>query len=202
MERRNLRLVTFVALWLAPALVGAQDLAAAAAKEKARRKQLPASSGKVYTDRDVAGHEDPAGDPGTAQTETAGARPGGAGAPVRAAAPARGTGTGSESAWQARAASARANIVAAEANYADVVSKANSQAANGTPKGTDCNIPASVVRQGTEAMKRWSCQQSPVAPNLALGVEPARRAVVAAKEALRRLEDDARRAGVPAGWLR
>ncbi len=113
--------------------------------------------------------------------------------------------------WRGRVAKARADITAAETRLARADAEAKKTmygtAAPPTESGT-CNIPDYVVRQGSEAIKKWSCTTSDGYSDLRkhgvslAAVEAAKADLERARTALADLEEEARRAGALPGWLR
>jgi hypothetical protein len=167
-----------------PATAGAESLADAARREKARREKVQAATGKataVVTETELAASK---GELATVLSGPAGrpaARASG-GAPPRT--PAAG-GSGSddrEEYWRSRMGEARARLAAAEARY-ETLDRAIRL---GQPGIYDSN----------GRRRAYSLQ------SLKAMADEAQAEVEEARRAMARLEDDARRAGALPGWLR
>ena len=171
-------IVAFAAtLCLFPAFGHTDDLAALARKEKARRAKL-ATPGKVLTETDAKS--------GANVTETG---------PVAAATPApvtvRESTDGARASWKARADAARAAIAAAEKALEQ------QERESVTYRSDLTQVSAADAQDPLRLQKR----EAKIAEMYKL-VETRKAAVAAARAALVALEDEARRASVPPGWLR
>jgi polyhydroxyalkanoate synthesis regulator phasin len=161
-------------------LLLAQSLGEVAEKEKQRRTGKPA---KVYTNEDLpqsSASPKPSSAPVPAAARSA-ARP----AADDSAARAR-----EQAAWRGRAAAARADVARSEARVAQLERQLAELANPMRYRQQNPQDPYNVLTQDQE---RVGLQQQ---------LEEARRAVDAAKKALENLEEEARRRGVPPGWLR
>jgi hypothetical protein len=193
-----------------------QDLGEAAAKEKARRKKL-AAAGKSYTGEDLErGRPAPAPTPTPAPASSSPAataasrgrvRRSGVSAPQAApreegaetegegqTEPTSVTDTGAEAHWRDRANAARKAIAEAEKALADAQAKYDS-----TRKGAMTQpLPIDAMRQVPQSPFVKDQELLSAEKNLA----SAKSALDAARTALSDLEEEARRKGIPPGWLR
>ena len=174
---------TLVALLLGTVVL-AQSLAEIAEQERKRRKS---TQGKVYTNDDLekrpTDRPRPSPSPGTATPRAGSAAPRGeADSPAE-----RRT---EEAAWRARAAGARAAVKAAQNAVAEVQAKMRGPQSQPTPSDG--------LRQDPDFLLTTSKEREELAERMAA----AQAALTAAREALSALEDEARRAGIPPGWLR
>lgn len=174
----------------APALASAQTLADVARAEEARRKSVTAPA-KVYTNSDLT--VDPSAPPPSAApapaTPAAPATPGATDAPGNAtpAAPAQPEVGGHDQAWwKQRITTAQTNLDRAKM-FADAL-QSRINALNTDFVNRDDPAQRSVIEQDR---------------NKALAeLERVKKDVDAANKAIADIEDEARRAGVPPGWLR
>lgn len=165
------------ALCLFPLPGHADDLAALARKEKARRAKVTAP-GRVLTEADAKS--------GTTTAETA---------PAAAATPApvtvRDSTEGARASWKARADAARAAIATAEKALEQQEREAVTYRSDLTQvSAADAQDPLRLQKREAKIAEMYKL------------VETRKAAVAAARAALVALEDEARRAGVPPGWLR
>ena len=174
--------LALVALWLAPHSAG-QDLAAVAKKEKDRRAKV-ATPVKVLTEED--GKE--AGTKGTGSVTISGDAP--------AHAPASQGSTGAtdpsqRAAWKARADRARQGVTAAESTLVNLEKEVAAYRSDiAPPSAAEVQDPMRLQKRDAKIFE------------MNKQIEAQKAAVVAAKKALADFEDEARRSGVPAGWLR
>lgn len=179
----------FVALLAPSAFLQAQesDVVAASEKEKERRKK---ASGKAttYTDRDLPG---PASSESPSPDANVSPRPSPTPGETR-------SGVRSESHWRNRAQGLRDAITAAEAR----VKRAEEDYGAARRPGSQ-PLPSDVVTpEGGLAQLPTDPAFNPEADRLQKALEDARAALALAKKALDDIEEEARKAGVPAGWLR
>jgi hypothetical protein len=183
--------------WMLPAAASAQSLAEVARAEGARRGRL-AKQAKVYTNQDLT--RDPTAP--TSVPAPTGSSPGqpGAGGPGGSSAPAdNGAGQASsdavpaepepartESYWRERMTTARAAQQRAQMFASALQSQINA-------------LTTDFVNRDDPA-QRTSIEQNRLKAMAEL--ERVQRDVAASTTALRDIEDEARKAGVPAGWLR
>lgn len=164
-------------------VVSAQSLAELAAKEKERRKHLSGTN-KVYTNDDLerisAGEAHPAATPAPR-----GSRSGADDASSESDARKR-----QEAFWRADLGRARGKVRAAEARVADLEARIADLSEDRRPSPPDLLDPSRLQKR--EAEKRKAIGQ----------LEEAREALADARKALDALLEEARRKGVPPGWLR
>lgn len=160
-----------------PAL--AQDLAALARKEKARRAALNKPA-KVYTEAD-RGEGAPAKEATSSPAESA--------PPARAARPE--STAGLEASWRTRALRVRQALAAAETTLAKM------EKDFATFRSDLTQVSAAEAQDPLRLQKR---DQKIAEMNKQIEAQKA--AVSEARKAIANFEDEARRAGVPAGWLR
>jgi len=227
MSKRATRALLIVAVLAITARAGAQTLGEAAAREKERRaKQSSDKPAKVYGDEELAKAKGSSYTQLDGPTPTASATPSPgatASSPAVAAAvagPASGTGsvaassasgfsTRDESSWRSRAKAARARVTSLEAEVKELDAKATGSAF-GSGVTETCYQPQRVSSKEQEqavqdCMKRR--QNQPLRENAERGqvmdrLARAREALAQAKRAVTDLEEEARKAGVPAGWVR
>jgi hypothetical protein len=157
------------------------DLAELARKEKERRAKL-AKPTKVLTEKD--GQD--AAAKGTGSVTALG------GAPADASSTTPSTSTEVQQAsWKQRAEQARAAVASAQSQLAKMESDLTKFRSDLTP------VSAAEAQDPLRIQKREAR-----AAEMAKEVEAQKAKVVAAQKALAALEDQARREGVPAGWLR
>jgi hypothetical protein len=165
---------------LFPLPVGAQSLGDAAAKENARRKEAEAKQKQkppTYSNDDLE-------HPGAPKTKDASPSPVPPPTPFTDPNHAP-VSQKDEASWRARAATARAGVKAAQ----DKVASLEAQSQNLLTKR--------LLSTDTNEILRLSAEQKVIIDQ----IEPAKGAVEAARKALQDLEDEARRASVPPGWL-
>lgn len=199
--------VLFLVLLIGLAVSGtaaAQSLAAIAQKEEARRKAIKKPS-RVYTNQDVtpSGRPGPAsavdtGTPGTAQAGAQGAAPEAAGRqPAEQAGAAESTEAGEEKTdeelraedearWRDRMRDARAALERNQIFEQALQSRINALWADFTAR----DDPAQ--RAAIEAERRKAITQ----------LDRVKAEIVEQQKAIADIEEEARRAGVPPGWLR
>ena len=188
MTRLRRRSLALLVVFLPSALL-AQDLATLAKKEKERRAKV-AKPVKVLTEDDGkeaaakgAGSVTPLGGeaPPAASASPAPSSAGHAAAELEA----------QKAAWQARAATARASVTSAEQALAQMEKDLATYRSDITPvSAADAQDPMRLQKREArivEMNKQIAAQKGAIAD---------------AKKALAAFEDEARRAGVPAGWLR
>ncbi len=170
---------------LLPALAQAQDLAALARKEKERRAKV-AKPVKVLT-------EDDGKEAGVKGTGAVTALPDAA---STAAAPTERQGggdtrEGQQAAWKQRADAARAAVTNAEKTLAQMEKDVAALRSDMTPvSATDAQDPMRLQKRDQKVFE------------MNKQIEAQKAAIAAAKKAVIDLEEEARRAGVPSGWLR
>jgi hypothetical protein len=178
-----------LAAWLVPAMAGAQSLAGVAKAEEARRKQQPKPA-KVYTNQDLKR------DPTTPTPAAAPAAPtGGAAAampaPTEAAAPATEpaappTPARDQAYWRGRMTAARDQLDRSQTFAAALQSRIDALTLDFVNR--DDPAQRSVVEQNRlKALAE---------------LERVQREIASQTKAITAIEDEARKAGVPAGWLR
>jgi hypothetical protein len=188
-----------VAAWALPAPAGAQSLADVARKEQARRQQAGKPS-KVYTNQDLAPSREPAA-PAPTPGDNAGAVGHHAGVPP-ATAPAEAGGASTdrqppatdaprepergEKYWRERITAARADLERLQ-TFADAL-QARIGALTLDFVNRDDPAQRAVVEQN---------RQKAVAE-----LERVQRDIAAQTKTISGIEDEARKAGAPAGWLR
>lgn len=171
-------IVAFAAtLGLLPSFAHPDDLVALAKKEKARRARVTAP-GRVLTETDAKA--------GANVTETVIVA-----VPTPAPVIVMESTDGARASWKARADAARAAIVAAEKALEQ------QERESVTYRSDLTQVSAADAQDPLRLQKR----EAKIAEMYQL-VEVRRAAVAAARAALVALEDEARRAGVPPGWLR
>jgi hypothetical protein len=179
--------------WLLPAAAGAQSLADVARSEEARRGRVGKSS-KVYTNQDLKrditmpppSPEPAAGASGHGDGNAAA----GAAAPAPAAgtdgAPAAESPTKNEAYWRDRMNSARSNLQRSQMFASALQSQINGLTTDFVSR--DDPAQRAVIEQNRlKAMAE---------------LEKVQREIAAANKAISDIEDEARKAGAPAGWLR
>jgi hypothetical protein len=186
-------------LGLVPVAADAQSLAALARREESRRKDQPKPS-KVYTNQDLTrDHTPPAPAPAPAAAAPAygahadGAAPAPAPAAAAAEAPSIGTDASAiatpardQKYWQARIAAARADLERSR-TFADAL---ESRIAALTTDFVNRDDPA----------QRAVIEQNRL--KAVAELERVQREIAAHTRTISGIEDEARKAGVPAGWLR
>lgn len=161
------------------AALPADDLAALARKEKARRAAL-AKPARVYTESDRG-----AGAPAKDATPPSAATP----TPARPAAPE--STAGLEASWRTRALRVREALAVAEKTLAQL------EKDFATFRSDLTQVSAAEAQDPLRLQKR---DQKIAEMNKQIEAQKA--AVSEARKAIANFEDEARRAGVPAGWLR
>lgn len=175
------------------AVAGAQSLADVARQEQSRRKQAPAPT-KVYTNQDLARVDAPAATPAAATPAAEAAAPqaaapeGAAAAapPSRPATDARPEPEKGEKYWRERVGTARGDLERSK-TFAEAL-QARIGALTQDFVNRDDPGQRAVVEQN---------RQKAVAE-----LERVQREIAAQTKAIAGIEDEARKAGVPAGWLR
>lgn len=162
--------------------VSAQDLASLARKEKARRAKL-ASPGKVLTESDVTAQS---GAVSQASSETPAA-----GVPQPEPSPSPVDPAAQKALWKGKAQAARDEVTKAE----DALAQLELELA--TFRSDLTQVPADEAQDPLRLQKR----EARIA-EMQKAVVGQKSAVASAKAALAAFEDEARRAGVPPGWLR
>ena len=202
-------LAVAIALLVAPGLVAGQSLAAVAKKEEARRKQVKQSS-RVYTNKDVGPAEPRATPPATApssdaETATAPAGPGAGAGPSTAPSPGPAADAGEagaagaaeapaegeereqdEQQWRARITEARAALERNQMFAEALQSRINSLWMDFTAR----DDPAQ--RAAIDVERKKAIAQ----------LDRVKSEIVSQTKAIADIEEEARRAGVPPGWLR
>ncbi|MGD9905832.1 MAG: hypothetical protein AB7U83_20355 [Vicinamibacterales bacterium] len=178
-----------------PVAADAQSLAAVARREEARRKDLPSSS-KVYTNQDLRRDPTTPMPPPPAAADTAaptGTHGAGSGAPAASPAPAEappadaaGGPARDQKYWQDRISGARAELERSR-TFADAL---QSRIAALTTDFVNRDDPA----------QRAVIEQNRL--KAVAELERVQREIAAHAKTISGIEDEARRAGVPAGWLR
>jgi hypothetical protein len=174
-----------LAIALAAAAAAAQSLGEVARKEQARRKNVP-GSGKVYTNDNIRG-----GSAGAPMTPAA--------VPAQApASPSAGQGKGDEKApdaadpkkdeahWRARVSAARSGLERARAFQDALQSQINGLSTDFLAR----DDPAQRASIGEKRQKALA------------ELERVKKDIAGFEKELRDIEEEARRAGVPPGWLR
>jgi len=170
---------------LLPALTRSQDLASVAKKEKERRAKV-AKPAKVLT-------EDDGKEAGVKGTGSVTALPGeGAAAPDSSERASAAYATDAERvSWKARADAARQAVATAEKTLAQLERAVASFRSDMAPvSAADAMDPMRLQKRDAKIFE------------MNKQVEAQKVAVTEAKKALAAFEDEARRSGVPAGWLR
>lgn len=208
-------------LLLAPAFPAAgQDLAAAAAREKERREK--ARKGQTFTNDDLdkgvpkASPTPPAGSPDGRPMDSerarrlggsrAGSPPSQTSPPAPSTPPARsgdcegpcgdeaaGETGKDEASWRRRAAAAQDAVTRADADVARISGELDN-----VRRGQSQPLPIDAMRQ----VPPNALTPPPDADRLTRDLEAAKAAAVKARQAVADLEEEARKAGVPPGWLR
>ncbi len=188
--RRPFSIAAVAVILLAPAFAHAQesDVVTASEKEKQRRKKSKDKTTTTYTDKDL---------PTPAATEKPSPNAKASPSPTPAAGETRAA-PKDETYWRNRARGLREAIAAAEAR----VKKADDDFAASRRPGSQ-PLPTDVVTpEGGLAQRPPDPAFNADADRLQKELESAKAAVVLAKKALDDFEEEARKAGVPAGWLR
>ena len=175
---------------LLPALAGAQPLAAVARSEEARRKELPKGS-KVYTNADLTRDRTTPTPPATAAAASGAPAEGGSAAapppPAEAPAPpAADTPVRDEKYWRERIGAARAELERSR-TFADAL---QSRISALTTDFVNRDDPAQRSLIDSNRLKALA------------ELERVQREIAAHTKTIAAIEDEARRARVPAGWLR
>ena len=176
--------------WLVPVVAGAQSLAAVARSEEARRKQQPKAA-KVYTNQDLtrdlttpAAATSGAATP--ADTAAATAAPATSERPSAAEAPAPPTPARDEKYWRERIGTARADLERSK-TFADALQSRISALTTDFVNRDDPAQRAVIEQNRLKALAE---------------LERVQREIAAQTKAIAGIEDEARKSGVPAGWLR
>ena len=176
-----------LAAWLVPATAGAQSLAGVAKAEEARRKQQPKPA-KVYTNQDLKRDPTTPTPAAAPAAPTAGAAmpapaeaPAPAAEPAAPAAPAR-----DQASWRGRMTAARDQLDRSQTFAAALQSRIDALTLDFVNR--DDPAQRSVVEQNRlKALAE---------------LERVQREIASQTKAITAIEDEARKAGVPAGWLR
>jgi len=190
--RRPFTIAVVAVILLAPSFVYAQasDVVTASEKEKERRKKSKGKPTTTYTDKDL---------PTSPTTEAP--SPDAKASPSPSPSPDAGetrSAPKDETYWRNRAQALREAITADEAR----VKKAEDDYAAARRPGSQ-PLPTDVVTpDGGLAQRPPDPAFNADADRLQKELESAKAAVVLAKKALDDFEEEARKAGVPAGWLR
>ena len=185
MKMRMIRLATALLILVAAATASAQSLADVARKEEARRKQITKPS-RVLTNKDLKPSEAPV--PPAGADQPAAAAPDGA-AKGDDKKPGDATGDAQakdEHSWRDRMAEARQNLEHSEMYLDALQSKINSLWADFTARD-DPAQRAVIESDRKKALAEFDRVKSEVEDR---------------KKAIADLEEDARKSGVPPGWLR
>lgn len=194
-SRRLLALVTLVALAV-PSLAAAQSLADIARKEQARRKEVGKAT-KTYTNTDLtrdytpsspsaADGSAPADSSGAAATTTPAAPAASSEAPAAGDADSSAEPKKDQAYWKGRVDTARATLERSK-TFADALqTRINSLSTDFTNR--DDPAQRAVIAQ--DRVKTIG------------ELERVQREIAAQTKAITAIEDEARKAGVPAGWLR
>jgi hypothetical protein len=187
--QRSRTLLALALLGIAlPALSSAQDLAAIAKKEKARRAKVTKPV-KVLTEKD--GEEAATKGAGSVTALQSDGTTSSADAAKLERQPTGSTAEGQEAMWRSRAEAARAAVASAE--------KAATQAERALEAYRSDMAPSSAadlqdpMREQKRAARIYEMTKQ---------LEASKAGVAEARKALTALEEDARSQGVPAGWLR
>jgi hypothetical protein len=186
-----------LALGLVPAVADAQSLATVARQEEARRKQTP-KAGKVYTNESLTRDH-------TTPTTPAAPASAGSGAATASAAADHGAATAPATPPAAEAAGAAAPTPARDQAYwRDRVGAARAQLERS--KTFADALQSRVSALTTDFVNRDDPAQRAVIDQNRLKavaeLERVQREIAAHTKAISDIEDEARKAGVPAGWLR
>ena len=176
-----------VLLGALPAAAPAQSLADVARASGARRKEQP-KPGKVYTNGDLRSDitPSPAAPPAGTPGESAPAPAAAPAAAADAAADPADSGAKDEKYWKGRMAAAREALGRAEA-FADALQVQINSLTTDFINRDDPAQRAQIEQRRTKAVA---------------DLERAQREIASHKKAIAVVEEDARKAGVPAGWLR
>ncbi len=176
----------FALLALAPSVATAQSLAELARQEEARRKSVPVPA-KVYTNeslRAVSPAVTPPVSPiapppaSTPATETIQGQP--------QAAPPASTGAGDEASWRKRVATARGNLSRAETFQEALQSRINALSTDFVNR----DDPAQRAQIANERQKALA------------ELDRVKQEILQYQKEIGEIQEAARRAGVPAGWVR
>jgi hypothetical protein len=159
----------------------AQSLGDVARKEEARRKRI-ARPGKVYTNETLGGTSEARPPAPVSDTETPGATP----APKTAPKPEEADPPKTETYWRSRVAKAREGLERARTFQEALQSRINALTADFTSR----DDPAQRATIGSNRQKALA------------ELERVNGEVTGFEKELRDIEEEARRAGVPPGWLR
>jgi hypothetical protein len=175
-------LIAFVVLGLAPQLAGAQSLADVARAEEARRKQK-AKPAKVYTNDNLRRDPSAPATPGAAAPATAAPA---TTEPAPPATDARREPEQGEKYWKDRIGAARADLERSKTFAAALESRIGALTLDFVNR--DDPAQRAVIEQN---------RQKAVAE-----LERVQRDIATQTKAITAIEEEARKAGVPAGWLR
>ena len=173
----------FLSLALAPVSSG-QSLGDVAKKTESQQKKAAAKSGKVYTNDDLP-KPDPVATPAPAPAQPSPAAPAASAQPAPEQKPADGP-KKDEAYWRARVAEIRDNLQRAKMFQEALQTRINSLSADFASR----DDPA---QRGTVASDRQKALAE---------LDRVKKEIKDFEKALSDLDDEARRAGVPPGWLR
>ena len=178
-----------LAAWLVPAVAAAQSLAGVAKAEEARRKQQPKPA-KVYTNQDLKRDPTtptPAAAPAPPTASAPAGMPAPADAPAPAVEPAAPPAAARDQAyWRGRMTAAREQLDRSETFAAALQSRIDALTLDFVNR--DDPAQRSVIEQNRlKALAE---------------LERVQREIASQTKAITAIEDEARKAGVPAGWLR
>jgi hypothetical protein len=169
--------------------LGAQSLGDAARREREKRTRRPPANAKVYTDDDLKKPDEPGGEK-KASRESASRETSAVSASQESSASETGEGSsaGREMVWRQGARQRRDAIASAEARISEIESRLGALMNDRDPVGL--MDPSRL--QTIEARKAAARQE----------LEQAKAALAEARNALADFQEQARRQGIPPGWLR
>ena len=179
-SRRTLCIVTALSL-LASVAASAQSLGAVAKQEEARRKSVKAA-GKVYTNDSL--HAEPA--PSTPPAAAAATEPANSQAAPAPAADAPADAKKDEAFWKKRVATERDSLERAKSFAEALQSRINAL----TTDFTNRDDPAQRTRVGNDRQKALT------------ELDRVKKEIEAHTKAIADIQEEARKAGAPAGWVR
>jgi DNA repair exonuclease SbcCD ATPase subunit len=166
-------------------VAAAQSLGDVAKKEEARRKTVKAS-GKVYTNDELKPAPQPSSTPPPASTDQSASAPASGSTASDAAPAATASPKGDEASWRRRMTDARDAVQRLETFAAALQNQLNSLA-------TDFVNRDDPVQRSGIAQKRDSVSAE---------LERVKKDIAAKTKAISDIQNEARKAGVPAGWVR
>jgi len=185
----------FVLLVAVPVVVGAQSLGEVAKRQEEKKKKSSKPPSKVYTEEDLkkaresgSGTVNVLPEIGSSSSPAASERPS-----AREGGPARGensvdAGPHDESSWRAEAGRRRDAVKVADSRVQMLEAQVAGLRSDMSP--TNTQDPNRLQNQDRELRQALD------------NLEAARRELDAARQSLANLDDEARRAGVPPGWVR